>query len=79
MTKPYSMDLRERVVSAVDAEGMSRHEAAARFWDRCQLRHQMDGALSENRERGAIQDWRLQAQDPSRRACVVAGGEMSGE
>lgn len=48
-------------------------------WDRCQLRHQMDGALSENRERGAIQDWRLQAQDPSRRACVVAGGEMSGE
>jgi len=31
MTKPYSMDLRERVVSAVDAEGMSRHEAAARF------------------------------------------------
>src|SRR6516164_3108719 len=31
MTKPYSMDLRERVVSAVDTEGMSRHEAAARF------------------------------------------------
>ena len=31
MTKPYSMDLRERVVLAVVAEGMSRHAAAARF------------------------------------------------
>jgi putative transposase len=31
MAKPYSMDLRERVVAAVEREGMSRHEAAARF------------------------------------------------
>lgn len=31
MTKPYSMDLRERVVAAVLMEGMSRHRAAARF------------------------------------------------
>ena len=31
MTKPYSMDLRERVVAAVEREGMSRHEAAARY------------------------------------------------
>src|SRR5271157_4481027 len=31
MTKPYSMDLRERVVTAVETEGMSRHQAAARF------------------------------------------------
>ena len=31
MTKPYSMDLRERVVAAVLAEGMTRHQAAARF------------------------------------------------
>jgi putative transposase len=31
MTKPYSMDLRERVVAAVETEGMSRHQAAARF------------------------------------------------
>jgi len=31
MPRPYSMDLRERVVSAVDDEGLSRHEAAARF------------------------------------------------
>jgi putative transposase len=31
MTKPYSMDLRERVVAAVLAEGLTRHAAAARF------------------------------------------------
>lgn len=31
MTKPYSMDLRERVVAAVESGGMSRHQAAARF------------------------------------------------
>lgn len=31
MAKPYSMDLRDRVVRAVAVEGMSRHSAAARF------------------------------------------------
>jgi putative transposase len=31
MAKPYSMDLRERVIAAVDEEGMSRRAAAARF------------------------------------------------
>jgi putative transposase len=31
MTRPYSMDLRERVVAAVVSEGMTRHAAAARF------------------------------------------------
>jgi len=31
MAKPYSMDLRERVVAAVNEEGMSCHGAAARF------------------------------------------------
>jgi putative transposase len=31
MTKAYSMDLRERVVAAVETEGMTRHKAAARF------------------------------------------------
>jgi putative transposase len=30
MAKPLSMDLRERVIAAVE-EGLSRHEAAARF------------------------------------------------
>ena len=31
MSKPYSMDLRERVVAAVEDEGLSRRQAAARF------------------------------------------------
>ena len=31
MTKPYSLDLRDRVVAAVETEGMSRNKAAARF------------------------------------------------
>jgi len=31
MSRPYSMDLRERVVSAVEKQGLSRRQAAARF------------------------------------------------
>ena len=31
MSKPYSNDLRERVVAAVERDGLSRHAAAARF------------------------------------------------
>ena len=31
MSRPYSMDLRERVVWAVEREGLSRRQAAARF------------------------------------------------
>ncbi len=31
MAKAYSMDLRERVVAAVEKDGLSRHEAASRY------------------------------------------------
>jgi len=31
MAKPYSMDLRERVIEAVEREGLSCNQAAARF------------------------------------------------
>ena len=31
MARPYSMDLRERVVMAVDRDGLSRRQAAGRF------------------------------------------------
>lgn len=31
MGKPYSLDLRERVVAAVEKEGLSRRQAAARY------------------------------------------------
>jgi putative transposase len=31
MAKPFSMDLRQRVIAAVEEEGLSRHAAASRF------------------------------------------------
>ena len=31
MAKPFSLDLRERVVGAVEHDGFSRRQAAARF------------------------------------------------
>lgn len=31
MARPYSLDLRERAVAAIERGGMSRHEAARRF------------------------------------------------
>ena len=31
MAKPYSVDLRERVVTAIEKGGLSRREAASRF------------------------------------------------
>jgi putative transposase len=31
MARPYSVDLRERVIAAVERGGMSRHQAAAHF------------------------------------------------
>src|SRR5260221_4922238 len=31
MARPYSMDLRQRVIGAVEEERLSRHEAASRF------------------------------------------------
>ena len=31
MTRPYSLDLRERVVAAVERDGLSRNRAATRF------------------------------------------------
>ena len=31
MARPFSLDLRERVVGAVEREGLSRRRAAARF------------------------------------------------
>jgi putative transposase len=31
MARPYSIDLRERVIAAVERGGMSRHQAAAHF------------------------------------------------
>lgn len=74
MAGPYSNDLRERVVAAVEKEGLSRHEAAARFdvgistairWVR---RFRETGSVAPGQMgghrpktiRGEIRDWLLQ-------------------
>jgi transposase len=71
MSRPYSLDLRERVVAAVEVEGLSRHQAAARFgvavstavhWVR---RYRTTGSLAASKIggykpktlRGAHADW----------------------
>ena len=74
MAKPLSMDLRERVVAAVEAGGLSRRQAAARFgvaessairWVR---RYRETGSVAPGQMgghkpkaiRGADRDWLLE-------------------
>jgi putative transposase len=74
MGKPYSIDLRERVVRAVEEKGLSRRQAAARFgvsysaaidWV---ARHRRTGSLAPDRVGGqrpkklvgAHRDWLVQ-------------------
>lgn len=66
MGKPHSLDLRERVVAAVEREGMSHHQAAARF-----------GVATGSVAPG--KDGRPQAQDAARSACRVADRPLPGE
>ena len=71
MPNPYSIDLRERVVAAVEQDGLSRHQAAAHFgvgvssairWVR---RFRETGSVAPSRMggykpksiRGACRDW----------------------
>lgn len=53
MGRPYSNDLRERVVKAVIKGGLSRHEAAAQIWRGHQYGDQLGTALSRDRQRRA--------------------------
>jgi transposase len=74
MAKAYSMDLRERVVAAVECEGLSRHAAAGRFgvapssaikWVQ---RHRATGSVAPGQIgghkprvlRGGLRDWLLE-------------------
>ena len=74
MARPYSMDLRERVVRAVEEDGLSRNKAAKRFgigiktaidWVR---RHQETGSVAAKpmggcrpkKIVGAYRDWLLE-------------------
>lgn len=74
MSKPYSMDLRERVVHAVEGEGFSRRQAAARFgvsysaaidWlkryhEKGSVRPGQMGGHRPKKIAGAHRDWLLQ-------------------
>ena len=75
MAKPCSLDLRERVVAAVEQEGMSRNAAAARFGAAVNsaikwvARFRATGSAAPRR---AGQDGPTQAQDVAR-----CGGRMA--
>lgn len=74
MPKPYSMDLRERVVAAVETDGLSRREAASRFgigvstaigWVRRfretgSVAPRQMGGYRPKKIRGAHRDWLLE-------------------
>jgi hypothetical protein len=62
MGKPYSLDLRERVVAAIDG-GLSRNQAAKQFGI---------GISTEDRQRCAGPDGRSQAEGDLRRASDLA-------
>ena len=59
MGRPYSNDLRERVVRAVVKGGLSRHQAAAQFGVAHQHGDQLGAALPRDRQRRAGPDRRL--------------------
>src|SRR3546814_17988247 len=88
MARAYSIDLRERVVAAVEREGLSRHAAAARFgvapssaikWVQ---RHRATGSVAPGRIgghkprvlRGEHRDWLLEraTRDFTLRGLVAA-------
>ena len=76
MAKPYSVDLRERVVGAVEQEGLSRRRAAARFG--VSYSAAIDWVKpSRDREPGAWPDRRSQAEEDFVRASRLAGATMS--
>ena len=74
MSKPYATDLRERVVAAVEQEGLSRRQAGARFgvsysvaiaWVRCfrETGSVVPGKMGGHRPKkivGEHRDWLVQ-------------------
>ena len=71
MARPYSLDLRERVVAAVEKGGMSRRRAAVQL-GLGQHGHCVDAAFSSDGQCCARQDGWTQAED-DRRAHIAAG------
>ena len=63
MGKPYSMDLRERVVSAVDKGGPVLPPCGGAVWGGRQHGHSLGSALPRDRQRCAGPDGRTQAEE----------------
>ena len=72
MGKPYSIDLRERVVAAVESGGLSCNRAAEQFGVGDQHGDQLGAALAGDRQRCAGQDGRAQAEGDLGRAPRLA-------
>ena len=79
MGKPYSMDLRERVVAAVETGGLSRRRAAARFGVSYSAAIDWVARHRADRQPGAGADGRPQAEEDFRRLARVAAGALPGE
>ena len=78
MARPFSMDLRERVVDAVERGGLSRRQAAARFGVGVSTVIAWVARFRETGQRGARADGRAPAEEADRRAggtgCWRAAG-----
>ena len=61
MGKPYSLDLRERVVAAIEG-GMSRNQGRQAVWSRDQHSDRLDEAGRSDRQRCSWPDGRSQAE-----------------
>src|ERR1700739_745995 len=72
MGKPYSMDLRERVVAAVKSGGMSRNRAAKQFGVAVSTAINWVRRLGETGSVAPGQDGRPQAEEDWRRASPLA-------
>ena len=66
MGRPYSMDLRERAVRAVEVDGLSRHAAAARFGLGVST---VINWVRRRRETGSLQPGQMGGHKPRKIAC----------
>jgi putative transposase len=92
MARPYSMDLRERVVQAVEQEGLSRRQAADRFgigiktaidWVRRfretgSMAARPMGGCRPKKIVGQHRDWLLEGQEFTLRGLVAELAELAG-
>jgi putative transposase len=63
MARPYSMDLRERVVWAVERDGLSRRQSGRSVWNRPQDGDRLGSAVSRDGQHGGQADGWLPAEE----------------